>query len=160
MSEIRIMSFPFAPRGWAQCNGQLMPISQYQALFSLLGTTYGGDGRTNFALPNLQSRIPLHVGSGFPLGSVGGEANHTLTTSEIPVHGHFASASSADGDSPIPAGNYLGAADNFYAPLAAATPLQPATVSNSGGGQPHNNMQPYLTLNFCIAIVGIFPSQN
>jgi len=160
ISEIRIMSFGFAPKGWAQCNGQLLPINQNQALFSLIGTTYGGDGRTTFGLPNLQGRIPLHTGGGFELGSMGGEQAHTLTVGEIPMHTHTVSASSVDGDSPLPAGNYLGAADNFYAPPVNAVSLQQATVSNAGGGQPHDNMQPYLVLNYCIALQGIFPSQN
>jgi microcystin-dependent protein len=143
LSEIRIMSFGFPPKGWAQCNGQLLPINQNQALFSLLGTTYGGDGRTTFGLPNLQARTAIHGKGGQGLGQLGGEAAHTLVA----------------GDAPIPAGNYLGAADNLYAPLAHITPLPAATVANAGG-QPHNNMQPYLVLNFCIALQGIYPSRN
>jgi microcystin-dependent protein len=160
LSEIKIMSFPFAPKGWAQCNGQLLPINQNQALFSLLGTMYGGDGRTTFALPNLQGRVPIHMGSGFPQGSLGGEQAHTLTLGEAPLHVHAAYGTSSDGDSPIPAGNFLGAADNMYAPLSNPVALTPATVTNAGGSQAHENMQPYLVLNFCIALQGIFPSQN
>jgi microcystin-dependent protein len=160
LSEIRIMSFGFAPKGWAQCNGQLMPISQNQALFSLLGTTYGGDGRINFGLPNLQARAPMHLGNGHTLGELGGEQAHTLSISEIPVHTHTAVATTTLGDSPIPTGNYLGGADNMYGPATTLTSLLPATVGNTGGSQPHNNMQPYLVLNFCIALQGIFPSQN
>ena len=160
LSEIRIMSFGFAPRGWAQCNGQLLPINQNQALFSLLGTTYGGDGRTTFGLPNLQSRTAIHRGAGFSLGQSGGEQTHVLTVGEEPTHTHTATGTTTAGDSPIPTGNYLGAADNMYAPLANATTLHPTTVSNAGGSQPHDNMQPYLVLNACIALQGAFPTQN
>ena len=160
LSEIKIMSFPFAPKGWALCNGQLLPINQNQALFSLLGTTYGGDGRTTFGLPNLQGRVPNHVGQGFTLGQLGGEQAHVLTIGEAPMHTHNAVGSSDNSDSPIPTGNYLGAANNFYGPLANPTSLQSATIGNTGGSQPHENMQPYLVLSFCIALQGIFPSQN
>ena len=160
LSEIKIMSFGFAPKGWAQCNGQLLPINQNQPLFSLLGTTYGGDGRTTFALPNLQARIPIHQGGNHLLGEAGGEQAHTLTTGETPVHTHTAYGTTSDGDAPIPAGNFLAAADNFYAPLANAVALPPSTISSTGGSGAHDNMQPYLVLNFCIALVGIYPSQN
>src|SRR5579859_6057739 len=149
LSEIKIMSFNFPPKGWALCNGQLLPINQNQALFSLLGTTYGGDGRVNFGLPNLQGRTPNHMGNGFVLGEMGGEQAHTLNISEVPTHTHLASATDTAGDSPIPTGNYLGAADNMYAPLANATPLQPGTITAVGSSQPHENMQPYLVLSFC-----------
>ena len=160
LSEIKIMSFGFAPKGWALCNGQLLPINQNQALFSLLGTTYGGDGRVNFALPDLQGRTPLHFDAGFSLGQRGGEQSHTLISNEAPIHVHVANGTTSDGDSPIPAGNFLGAADNAYLALQNSTSLLPATVSNAGGSQAHINMQPFLTLNFCIALQGIFPSQN
>jgi microcystin-dependent protein len=161
LGEIKIMSFNFAPRGWALCNGQILQISQNQALFSLLGTTYGGDGKTTFGLPNLQGRTPNHVGNGFALGGADGEQNHTLALSESPSHTHVAYASTSAADSPIAAQNYLGATDRFYGPLGPhLTAIQPSTVGSAGGGQPHNNMQPYLVLNFCIAIVGIFPTQN
>jgi microcystin-dependent protein len=160
LSEIKIMSFPFAPKGWAQCEGQLLPISQNQALFSLLGTTYGGNGTTNFALPDLRGRVPLHWGAQFTLGQAGGEQAHTLAVTEVPMHTHSAYGSVNAGNSPLATGNYLGSADNLYGPVAATTTLQPATVTNAGGGQPHDNMQPYLALNFCIALVGIFPSQS
>jgi microcystin-dependent protein len=161
LSEIRIMSFGFPPKGWAQCNGQLLPINQYQALFSLLGTAYGGDGRTTFGLPNLQAPTAIHGGDGQGLGRSGGEQAHTLVTAETPSppHTHTVMGATTAGDAPIPAGNYLGAADNLYAPLAHTTPLPAATVANAGG-QPHNNMQPYLVLNFCIALQGIYPSRN
>ena len=160
LSEIKIMSFSFAPKGWAQCNGQLLPINQNAALFSLLGTTYGGDGRSTFGLPNLQGRVPIHMGNGFAEGNVGGEQTHVLNVGEAPFHAHTAAGTSSDGDSPIPAGNFLGAADNMYAPLTNPVSLTPATVANAGGSQPHQNMQPYLVLNFCIALQGIFPTQN
>ena len=160
LSEIKLMSFNFPPKGWALCNGQLLPINQNQALFSLLGTTYGGDGRTTFGLPNLQARTPNHVGNGFVLGEMGGELAHTLNISELPAHTHIAMATDTAGDSPIPTGNYLGAADNMYGALANATPLNPGTISVVGGSQSHENMQPYLVLSFCIALQGVFPSQN
>ena len=160
VAEIRIFPFNFAPVGWAFCNGQVMPISQNTALFSLLGTTYGGNGTSNFALPNLQARIPLHVGQGFALGQNGGEQAHTLTTNESPLHTHSVSGTTAAGNAPVPVSNFLGAAENVYAPLANPTTLTSATVSSAGGSQPHNNQQPYLVLNFCIALQGIFPSRN
>jgi microcystin-dependent protein len=160
LSEIRIMSFGFPPKGWALCDGQLLPINQNQALFSLLGTTYGGDGRVNFALPDLQGRAPLHMGSGFTLGERGGEQAHTLNISEVPVHVHTANATPTAGDSPIAAGNFLGAADNVYGPLQNPTSLLPASVTTAGGSQAHLNMQPFLVLSFCIALQGIFPTQN
>jgi microcystin-dependent protein len=160
LSEIKIMSFGFAPKGWALCNGQLLPINQNQALFSLLGTTYGGDGRVNFGLPDLQGRTAMHMGSGHTLGERGGEQAHTLSISEIPTHTHTANGTSTAGSSPIPTGNYLGKADNMYGPATSLTSLQPGTVAAVGGSQAHLNMQPFLTLNFCIALQGIFPSQT
>ena len=159
LSEIRLMSFGYPPRGWALCNGQLLPINQNQALFALLGTTYGGNGQTNFALPNLQGRAPIHFGNGHVLGESAGEIAHTLIMSEMPAHNHLAQASTTAAASPIPTANALAGAD-IYSPLTNPVALQPATVGNAGGSQPHTNMQPYLTLSFCIALVGIFPSQN
>jgi microcystin-dependent protein len=160
LSEIKIMSFGFAPKGWAQCNGQLMPINQNQALFSLLGTTYGGDGRVNFALPNLQGRVPFHMGTGFLLGQLGGEQNHTLVVNELPAHTHSVAASSAAPTSGSLSGNVWcsNAANPFNS--TGGSGMNPASITNSGGGQPHLNMSPYLALNFCIALQGIFPSQN
>ena len=159
LSEIRIMSFPFAPKGWAECNGQLLPINQNQGLFSLLGTTYGGDGRVNFGLPDLRGRTPLHVGSGHTLGERGGQEAHTLTSSEMPTHNHAVTASSSTGNTPIPTGALLASPLNqSYRPLDAPTALAPDTVANVGGSQAHQNMQPFLVLNFCIALQGIFPS--
>src|SRR5579859_985137 len=154
------MSFGFPPKGWALCDGQLLPINQNQALFSLLGTTYGGDGRVNFGLPDLQGRTPMHMGNGHTLGERGGEQAHTLSISEIPTHVHTANATPIAGDDPIPAGNFLGQADNTYSAAQNLTSLNPATISSVGGSQAHLNMQPFLTLSFCIALQGIFPSQT
>lgn len=166
LGEIRILSFNFAPKGWALCNGQLLPINQNQALFSLLGTTYGGDGRVNFALPDLRGRAPLHFGSGFTLGQRGGEQAHTVTLSELPQHNHFVQGSSATAQSPPnpplgPGGNVFAVSSaQLYAPFNTPVALNPATVSNVGGSQAHVNMQPFLVLTFAIALQGIFPSQN
>jgi microcystin-dependent protein len=162
LSEIRIMSFGFAPRGWALCNGQLLPINQNQALFSLLGTTYGGDGRVNFALPNLQGRTPIHMGNGHLLGEAGGEQAHTLSISELPTHVHNAMAGTDNGTGIIPTGNYLaGSSPQLYRePDRNLTPLNAGTIANVGGSQAHLNMQPFLALTFCIALQGIFPSRN
>ena len=161
LSEIRIMSFVFAPKSWALCNGQLMPINQNQGLFSLLGTAFGGDGRVNFALPDLRGRTPIHVGSGHTLGEKGGEQAHTLSIAELPTHTHVANGSStaADTNAPSNAG-YLGVINNVYGPPANLQAMGASEISNTGGSQAHLNMQPFLTLTFCIALQGIFPSQN
>ena len=166
LSEIRIMSFGFAPKGWALCNGQLLPINQNQALFSLLGTTYGGDGRVNFALPNLQGRTPIHTGSSHTLGEGGGEPAHTLSIAELSTHTHVANATSdphtisPENYQPVPNDALFAVVNNLYTTPANLTSLLPATLANVGGGQAHLNMQPFLTLSFCIALQGIFPSQN
>ncbi|HWN10691.1 MAG TPA: tail fiber protein [Pyrinomonadaceae bacterium] len=163
LSEIRIMSFNFAPKGWAQCNGQLMPINQNQALFSLLGTTYGGDGRVNFGLPDLRGSVPIHEGQGFTLGQKGGEQAHTITMSEMPAHTHVENATNTDvaaNRTAIPSNNFLGPVNNLYAANGNMTTLNPQTVGNVGGSQAHLNMQPFLVLTFCIALQGIFPSPN
>jgi microcystin-dependent protein len=162
LSEIRIVSFNFAPKGWAMCNGQLLPINQNQALFSLLGTTYGGNGQTTFALPNCQGRVPMHVGQGHLLGEKAGEAIHTLSTSEMPAHAHTVNATNNNGTTRFLGGNYLGAFNNGYSANASSnlTTLEPSTIASAGGSQAHENRQPFLTLTFCIALVGIFPSQN
>src|SRR5215208_6028812 len=142
LSEIRIMSFSFAPKGWALASGQLLPIAQNQALFSLLGTTFGGDGRVNFALPDFRGRTPIHVGSGHTLGERGGEPAHTLTLAELPTHTHFASGSTSTADQPVPAGNLLGAVDvtafttNAYAPANGNfVAMAPTSIGNTGGSQ-------------------------
>ena len=162
VAEIRIFPFNFAPKGWAQCNGQLLPINQNQPLFALLGTTFGGNGTVNFALPDLRGRTPIHVGSGHTLGERGGEQAHTLSIAELPTHTHVLNASSTDGNAPVPfgpAGNVLAREVNqIYNNAASLVALNPATVTNVGGSQAHLNMQPFLTLNFCIALTGIFPS--
>ena len=162
LSEIRIVSFNFAPRGWALCNGQTLSINQNQALFSLLGTTYGGDGITNFKLPNLQASMPLHQGNGFNLGNAGGEATHMLTVPEMPSHTHTAQGISTAATSPTATNNTwaTSTANPYNTQPPPNTTMSPATVAMAGGGQPHDNMPPYLTLNFVIALQGIFPSRN
>jgi microcystin-dependent protein len=161
LSELRIMSFVFAPKGWALCNGQLLPINQNQALFSLLGTTFGGDGRVNFGLPDVRGRTPIHVGDGHTLGERGGEQAHTLSISELPTHTHAvaASSSSASGND-NPSGRFLGGVNNMYHTASNLQTMNPGTITNTGGSQAHLNMEPFLTLSFCIALQGIFPSPN
>ena len=163
LSEVRMMSFSFPPKGWALCDGQLLLISQNQGLFSLLGTTFGGDGRVNFGLPDLRGRTPIHVGSGHTLGERGGEPAHTLSIAELPTHTHVVSGSSTAADAAVPAGNLLGVVDvttlgNVYGGANNLVALSPQAVSNTGGSQAHLNMQPFITLSFCIALQGIFPS--
>lgn len=161
LSEIRIFSFVFAPKGWALCNGQLLPINQNQALFSLLGTTFGGDGRVNFALPDCRARTPIHVGSGHTLGEKGGEQAHTLSIAELPTHTHVVSGTNTNGTAIIPTSNLLaGSPNQLYTQPANLVALNAASVTSVGGSQAHLNMQPFLTLSFCIALQGIFPSPN
>jgi microcystin-dependent protein len=161
LGEIKLFTFNFAPKGWAFCNGQLLPINQNQALFSVLGTTYGGDGRQTFGLPNLQTRVPMHVGNGLVLGELAGETSHTLNISELSAHSHVVNGSPRTATVIAPTGNYLATSPgNDYAAPPGNTTLMPATLTSTGGSQPHNNMSPYLVLNFCIALQGIFPSQN
>lgn len=165
LGEVRIVGFNFAPRGWAFCDGQILPISQNQSLYSLLGTTYGGDGRTSFALPDLRGRTPIHVGSSngsiHLLGQRGGEETHTLNAAEMPQHTHTLRGSSTDGDAPVPSGFvFARTPPQIYRAPANLTPLHSGSVTNVGGGQAHNNMQPTLVLNFCIALQGLFPSRN
>lgn len=163
LAEIRIMSFNFAPRGWAMCNGQLLPINQNQALFSLLGTMYGGNGQTTFALPDLRGQTPIHFGAGHTQGEKAGEQAHTLSISELPTHTHVANATSIAATDGNPANNRLLSQSTLaalYANPSNLTPMDPSSISNVGGSQAHLNMQPFLTLTFCIALIGIFPSQN
>ena len=166
LAEIRIFSFNFPPRGWALCNGQLLPINQNQALFALLGTTYGGNGQTNFALPNMRGRVPIHFGAGYTQGQAGGEESHTVTQAEMPQHTHLVTISrDSDNDNGTsPAANYLGTtADNsqiYFTGAADSAMSGTAPTTNTGGSQPHENRQPFLALTVCIALQGIFPSQN
>ncbi|RYF40980.1 MAG: phage tail protein [Comamonadaceae bacterium] len=176
LSEIKVVSFNFPPKGWALCNGQLLPINQNQALFALLGTTYGGNGQTNFALPNLRGRVPIHMGNGHTLGEAAGSTSVTVNQQQMPQHVHM-----LQGVSETPPGNLAGTIPTGKALAQALVSLQggattpanlyeqpptnlvamaPQAVSSTGGSQPHNNMMPYLTLNFIIALQGIFPSQN
>ena len=160
LAEIKIISWNYAPKGWALCNGQFLPINQNQALFSLLGTTYGGNGQTTFALPDLRGRVPMHMGNGHTLGEKAGQEFHTLTQSEMAAHFHVFNVSQANADTPIPTNNAFGTSNNAYAAATNLTTVLPGTTSNTGGSQPHENRQPFLALNFIIALQGIFPSQT
>jgi microcystin-dependent protein len=160
LSEIRIFSFNFPPKGWALCNGQILSIQQNTALFALLGITYGGNGTTTFALPNLQGRMPLHQGNGFTLGQAAGEQTHTLTSQEMPQHTHQAVASSNAANQGVATGNFWANGGQPAYATSANTTMAAGAVSTVGGSQPHDNMPPYLTLTFCIALQGIFPSQS
>ena len=163
VAEIRMFPFNFAPKGWAWCDGQLLPLSQNTALFSLLGTTYGGDGRVNFGLPNLQGRVPIHVGSGHTLGERGGEPAHTLSIAEIPTHTHIANSTGAVATTNNPTSALQTAQStsaNLYAPAANFVAMNPGAIGITGGSQAHLNLMPFLTLSMCIALQGIFPSPN
>jgi microcystin-dependent protein len=161
LAEVRIMGFNFAPRGWATCDGQILPINQNQALYSLLGTTYGGDGRTSFALPDLRGRVPIHEGSGYLLGSRGGEEGHTLVMNEMPSHDHKLQGSSDDAISSSPNDNVLSQATiPIYNNPENLTSLHSSAVATVGNGVPHENMMPFTVLNFVIALQGLFPSRN
>jgi len=175
LGELKLVSFNFAPKGWAFCNGQFLPINQNQALFSLFGTTYGGNGQTTFALPDLRSRTPIHWGSGVTIGERAGEEGHTLTLSELPTHGHFlkadtTAAATANVNTPsanASLGQTIGASSqgatfpvSLYSATTPNVQMAPASVSTVGGGQPHPNLQPYLALNWIVALQGIFPSRN
>jgi microcystin-dependent protein len=162
LGEIRLMSFGFAPKGWAFCNGQLLPLNQNKALFSLLGTMYGGDGNVSFGLPDLQGRVPVHVGGGHALAERGGEQAHTLSTSELPIHPHTLNGVTNYGTVVVPANNLLArtAPANPYVAPNDLGAMNAASISNVGGSQAHTNMQPFLTVAFCIALIGIFPSPN
>jgi len=165
VAEIRIFPFNFAPKGWAWCDGQLMPLSQNTALFSLLGTTYGGNGKSNFALPDLQGRAPMHPGQGpglslHDLGETGGSETVTLLESEIPSHSHGLSGINDLADKPCTAGNRLAQMQNAYIASANLVPMSDNSLAPAGGDQPHNNLQPYLTFYFCIALQGVFPPRT
>jgi microcystin-dependent protein len=168
VAEIRIFPFNFAPKGWAWCDGQLLPLSQNTALFSLLGTTYGGNGKSNFALPDLQGRAPMHPGQGpglslHDLGETGGSETVSLLESEIPMHSHTLRGNNTLGDSPVPAGNTLARfTGNVYQQTSNANlaMMAPESLPPAGGDQPHNNLQPYLTFYFCIALQGVFPPRT
>lgn len=159
LSEIRLMSFVFPPKGWALCNGQFMPINQNQALFSLLGTTYGGNGQTTFALPNLQGRMPVHMGNGYTLGQVGGASAHTLSHGEMPTHTHQAIAVATATQLSPESALWAGPGKQAFGD-APEEAMHAESVTGSGGAQAHSNVSPYLALSFCIALTGIFPSQN
>ena len=165
LSEIRIMSFVFAPKGWARCNGQLLPINQNQALFSLLGTTFGGDGRVNFALPDLRGRVPIHVGGGHTQGEAGGTESVTITQSQMPAHNHFAMGTNNNATQASPNPNassnaYARAGNQMYGTVGNQVAMSPSMVGNVGGSQPHENRQPFLVLNYIVALQGVFPSRN
>ena len=166
LAEVRLVGFNFAPRGWAFCDGQILPINQNQSLYSLLGTTYGGDGRTSFALPDLRGRAPMHVGSSngaaHLLGQKSGEETHTLSAAEMPQHKHVLKATTTTGNNPIPVGSVLATSANqvYHDVDGNLVTMATGTLANVGGSQAHNNMQPTLAVNFCIALRGLFPSRN
>lgn len=160
IGEIRIFAINFAPRGWAQCNGQILPINQNQALFSLLGTTYGGDGRTTFALPDLRGRVPVHMGAGITLGESAGEEVHRLAMAEMPIHTHQVRGGAALSGRYGPTDALWGEQAALPYGMAPDTVMAAESISQTGSGQPHLNLQPYLVLNFCIALQGIFPSRE
>lgn len=161
LGQLMLFPFNFAPKGWTMCNGQLLSIQQNQALFSLLGTTFGGDGRTTFGLPNLQGRTPVGAGGGFNLGQTGGEESHTLTINEVPAHFHSLNATTTSADKTAAANNVLGTpSQGIYAPPGNIVGMNQGSISAYGGSQPHENRQPFLVMTWCIALQGIFPSQN
>jgi microcystin-dependent protein len=161
LGEVKLISWNFPPKGWAFCNGQLMPINQNQALFSILGTMYGGNGQTTFALPDFRGRAAIHQGGGFNVGQNGGEEFHTLNINELPTHNHFVNASNTQGDQTAVQSHILAQeVGKPYGAFGTTNTLNSTTISNTGGSQPHENRQPFLVLNFIIALQGIFPSQN
>lgn len=161
VGEIRIVGFSFAPVDWALCDGQLLPISQYSVVFDLIGTTYGGDGQTTFALPNLQSRVPVHVGPGFVIGQLAGEETVTLNTQQIPQHTHPAQVNSSGGNSNNPGGNFWANwTGSQYSDQGINASMNAGVTPSVGGSQPHDNLMPYLAVNFIISLFGVFPSQS
>jgi microcystin-dependent protein len=160
LGEIRLVSFAFAPKGWAFCAGQLLPINQEQALFALLGTFYGGDGVTTFGLPDLRGRAPMHIGSNFPIGAISGEESHTLQQAEMPNHLHVVTARPTASTSSPTNAMWAGSAQTAYSGATNLVAMSPAAIQNAGGSQPHDNMPPFLVLNYVIALSGIFPSRN
>ena len=161
LSEIKIVSFNFPPKGWALCNGQFLPINQNQALFALLGTTYGGNGQTTFALPNLRGRVPIHFDASHDLGEAAGSTSVTVNIQQLPTHMHALQASTSGVNTTAdPSNAFLAPVNNSYGPPAALTTLEPSSVTSVGGSQPHNNMMPYLTLYFCIALQGVYPPRS
>ena len=161
VGEIRMFAGNFAPAGWMFCQGQLLPISENETLFNLIGTTYGGDGTSTFALPNLQSRVPVHMGAGLVLAETGGEETVTLTTSQIPAHSHVPQCNSNPGTADSPSGNVWAVANpsvTIYSNVAPSLNMDPAAVGSAGGSQPHDNMVPFLVINFIISLFGVFPS--
>jgi microcystin-dependent protein len=160
VGEIRMFGGNFAPAGWMLCEGQLLPISEYETLFNLIGTTYGGDGQSTFGLPDLRGRLPIHMGSGFVLSQNGGAENVTLTTNQIPAHTHTVSATTNANTASLPGGNYLAAGPDIYDQNKPGTNTMAAAISSVGGSQPHSNFQPYLCVNFILSLFGVFPSQS
>ena len=160
LGELKLFPISFAPKGWALANGQFLPINQNQALFALFGTMYGGNGQTTFQIPDLRGRVAISQGPSFDQGQKGGESNHTLTISEMPAHTHFLSGANVNGDNAIPTGTTLASFNNGYRDPTNLTTLKPGTIANVGGSQPHRNQQPYTVLSWCVALIGIFPSQN
>lgn len=160
LGEIRLFSFNFAPKGWALCNGQFLPINQNQALFALFGTTYGGNGQTTFALPNLRGRVPIHMGNGHTMGEAAGASSVTVSQNQMPEHSHMVLASGAEATSTRPRTYTWAASTALPYSSQVNVAMNPASVSNTGGSQAHENRQPYLVLNYCVALMGIFPSQN
>jgi microcystin-dependent protein len=160
LSEIKVVSFNFAPKGWALANGQTLPINQNQALFSLLGTVYGGNGQTTFNLPNLRGQVPIHMGNGHDLGEKAGSSAVTVNIQQLPTHLHALMATNTNANVANPANAELARVNNVYTTPSALTTMNPTSVTSVGGSQAHTNLMPYLVLNFIIALQGIFPSQN
>jgi microcystin-dependent protein len=160
VGEIRMFGGNFAPAGWMFCNGQLLPISEYETLFNLIGTTYGGDGQSTFALPDLRGRLPVHMGSGFVQAQIGGAETVTLTTSQMPAHPHTVSATTNSNTASFPGGNFLAAGPDIYDQNKSGTSSMAPAIGPAGGSQPHDNFQPYLCVSFILSLFGVFPSQS